>query len=138
MEKFSEISNYGRIEDFITLAEGGKEVKLEIELKKQLVAQRVPPGTTEDMKDEVDMYLLTANYVFKVGKDMKLVTKVYVFGSSEESPDAVKINKSIANARLKMDYQRLKDAKIAFEEKYFKHFRFKGEIQFLAFFMFAF
>jgi hypothetical protein len=119
MEKVSEISNYGRIEDFIALAEGGKEVKLEIELKKQLVAHRVPPGITEDMKDEVDMYLLTANYVFKVGKDMKLVTKVYMFGSSEESPDSVKINKSIANARLKMDYQRLKDAKIPFEEKYF-------------------
>jgi hypothetical protein len=34
MEKVSEISNYGRIEDFIALAEGGKEVKLEIELKK--------------------------------------------------------------------------------------------------------
>ena len=119
MEKVSEISNYGRIEDFITLAEGGKEVKLEIELKKQLVAQRVPPGITEDMKDEVDMYLLTANYIFKVGKDMKLVTKVHMFGSSEESPDSVKINKSIANARLKTDYQRLKDAKIAFEEKYF-------------------
>jgi hypothetical protein len=50
---------------------------------------------------------------------MKLVTKVYMFGSSEESPDSVKINKSIANARLKMDYQRLKDAKISFEEKYF-------------------
>ena len=119
MEKVSEISNYGRIEDFIALSEGGKEVKLEIEVKKQLVAQRVPPGITEDMKDEVDMYLLTANHVFKVGKDMKLVTQVYMFGSSEESPDSVKINKSIANARLKMDYQRLKNAKISFEEKYF-------------------
>src|SRR3989304_8418489 len=119
MEKVSEISNYGRIEDFIALAEGGKEVKLEIELKKQLVAQRVPPGITEDMKDEVDMYLLTADYIFKVGKDMKLVSKVYMFGSSVESPDALKVNTSIANARLKMDYQRLKEAKITFEEKYF-------------------
>jgi len=119
MARFSEIGDYGRIEDFIALAKEGKEVNLEIELKKQLVTHKVPPGVTEDMKDEVDMYLLTADYIFKIGKDLKLVSKVYMFGSSEESPDALKVNTSIANARLKMDYQRLRDAKITFKEKYF-------------------
>src|SRR4030042_2734975 len=119
MAEVSELGDYGRIEDFIALAKGGKEVNVAVELKKRRVAQRVPPGITEDMKGEEEMYLLTADYFFKVGKDMKLVTKVYMFGSSGESPDAIKINKSITNARLKMDYQRLKDAKIPFEEKYF-------------------
>lgn len=119
MAKVSEIGDYGRIEDFISLAKEGKKVNLEIELKKQLVTQKVHPGDTEDMKDEVDSYLLTADYVFKVGKDLKLVSKVYMFGSSEEPLDALKVNTSIANARLKMDYRRLKDAKITFEEKYF-------------------
>jgi hypothetical protein len=114
-----EIGDYGRIEDFIAIAKGGKAVNLSIELRKQLVTQQVPPGITEDMKDEIDMYLLAADYFFKVGKDMKLVSKVYILGSSEESPDAVKVNASIANARLKMDYRRLRDAKITFEEKYF-------------------
>jgi len=108
-----------RIEDFIALAKEGKDVHVEIDLKKQVVAQKVHPGNTEDMKREIDMYLLTADYIFKIGKDMKLVSKVYMFGSSDESPDAIKVNKSIANARLKMDYKRLKDAKITFEEKYF-------------------
>lgn len=119
MAEVSEIGDYGRIEDFIALAKEGKDVQVAIDLKKQVVAQKVHPGITEDMKDEVDMYLLTADYVFKVGKDMKLVSKVYMFGSSDESPDAVKVNKSIANARLKMDYQRLRGAKITFEEKYY-------------------
>ena len=71
------------------------------------------------MRDEIDMHLLTADYIFKVGKDMKLVSKVYVFGSSEEPPDVVSIDAKVANARLKMDYERLKDANIMFEEKYF-------------------
>jgi hypothetical protein len=114
-----EMGDYGRIEDFIALAKEGKTVNLTVELGKQLVTQQVPPGVTEDMKDEVGMYLLVADYFFKVEKDMKLVSKVYILGSSEESPDAVKVNASIANARLKMDYQRLKDAQIKFEEKYF-------------------
>jgi len=119
MTRVSEIGDYGRIEDFIALAKEGGKVDLEIELKKQLVTQKVPQGVTEDMKDEIDMYLLTADYIFKVGKDTKLVSKVYVFGSSEEPPDVLKVNSNVANARLKMDYQRLKDTKITFEEKYF-------------------
>jgi hypothetical protein len=119
MASAREISDYGRIEDFIALANEGGRVDLAIELKKQLVTQKVPQGVTEDMKDEIDMYLLTADYIFKVGKDMKIVSKVYVFGSSEEPPDVIHVNSHIANARLKMDYQRLKDAKITFEEKYF-------------------
>ena len=119
MAEVSEIGDYGRIEDFIALAKEGKAVNLTVELKKKLVAQKVPPGITEDMKDEVDMYLLTADYVFRIGKSMKLVSKVYMFGSSQESPDSLKVDASIANARLKMDYQRLKDAKVTFEEKYF-------------------
>ena len=119
MAEVSEIGDYGRIEDFIALAKGGKEVNVAVELKKRRVAQRVPPGITEDMKGEAEMYLLTVDYFFKVGKDMKLVTKVYMFGSSGESPDALKVNASIANARLETDYRRLKNAKITFEEKYF-------------------
>jgi len=119
MAEANEIRDCGRIEDFIDLSKRGKEVSLTVELKKHRVTQRVPPGITEDMKDNVEMYLLTGNYVFKMGKDMKIVSKVYMLGSSEESPDALKVNTSIANARLKMDYQRLKDAKITFEEKYF-------------------
>jgi hypothetical protein len=71
------------------------------------------------MKGEVDMYLLFGDYTFTVGKDVKKVSKIYMYGSSEESLNDAKINKSIANERLKMDYKRLLDAKIILEEKFF-------------------
>jgi len=108
-----------RIEDFIALAKEGKDVKAEINLRKELIAQKLHPGDSEEMKGEVDMYLLLADYIFSVGNWKKPVSKIYVYGSSEESLNDAKINKSIANERLKMDYKRLQDAKIFFEEKYF-------------------
>ena len=120
MASADEISRYGRIEHFIALAREGEKVDLAIELKKEHVTQKIPRGLTRDMKEEVGMYLLIADYIFKVGKDMKIVSKVYVAGSSEAPPDVIHANSNIANARLKMDYQRLKDAKITFEEKFFK------------------
>ena len=108
-----------RIEDFIAFANEGKQVKASIELRKQLVSEKVHPGATEEMKGEVDMYLLFGDYAFTVGKDVKKVSKIYMYGSSEESLNDAKINKSIANERLKMDYKRLLDAKIILEEKFF-------------------
>ena len=108
-----------RIEDFIAIAREGKQVNASIELRKHLVSEKVHPGATEEMKGEVDMYLLFGDYTFAVGKDVKKVSKIYMYGSSEESLNDSKVNKSIANERLKMDYKRLSDAKIIFEEKYF-------------------
>ena len=108
-----------RIEDFIALAKEGKQVNASIELRKQLVSQKVHPEETEGMKGEIDMYLLIGNYSFTTGGKTKTVSKIYVYGSSEETLNDVKINKSIANERLKMDYKRLQDAKIILEEKYF-------------------
>ena len=110
---------FGRIEDFITLARQGRGVSATIELRKQILTQKVHPGVTEDMKSEIDMYLLIGIYTFRTGNDIGQVSKVYVYGVLEESPGVFWVNVNIANARLKMDYQRLKDAKIAFEEKYF-------------------
>jgi hypothetical protein len=108
-----------RIEDFLALAKEGKDVKAEIILRKESVSQKVHPGDSEEMKGDVGMYLLLADYLFSVGNWKKPVSKIYVYGSSEESLNDAKINKSIANERLKMDYKRLQDAKISFEEKYF-------------------
>jgi hypothetical protein len=115
----AEMSELLRIEDFITLAREGKEVKAEIKLSKQNVTQKVHPGATEEMKGEMDMYLLTGNYSFNVGSWKKVVSKIYMYGSAGESMNDAKINISIANERLKVDYKRMHDAKIAFEEKYF-------------------
>jgi hypothetical protein len=58
-------------------------------------------------------------YIFRVGGEVQNVTKVYMFGSLESSQDVTKVDRNIANERLKMDYKRLRDANITFEEKYF-------------------
>jgi hypothetical protein len=110
---------FGRIEDIIALAKEGKDVHAEVELKKQVVSQKVHPGDTGDMKSEIDMYLLIGAYTFSVGKDVKQVSKVYVYGSLDELPGVFFANTNIANARLKADYRRMRDANIKVEEKYF-------------------
>ena len=110
---------FGRIEDFIALAREGKDVKAEVELRKQILTQKVHPGDTEDMKSEIDIYLLIGVYTFRTGNEIRHVSKVYVYGVLEETRGVFWVNVNIANARLKIDYQRLRDANIAFEEKYF-------------------
>jgi hypothetical protein len=110
---------FGRLEDIITLASEGKDINAEVELKKQVLTQKIHPEDTEGMKREIDMYLLIGVYTFQIGNEIKQVSKVYVYGFLEEPPGAFWVNVNIANARLKIDYQRLKDAKIVFKEKYF-------------------
>ncbi len=117
-----EVSGKGellRIEDFIALAKEGKDIKVEINLRKQLVSEKVHPGGTEEMKSEIDMYLLLGDYTFSIGNWKKMVSKIYMYGSTGESLNDAKINISIANERLKMDFKRMQDVKITFEEKYF-------------------
>ena len=108
-----------RIEDFIALSREGKEVRLKVNLKKQLMTQKVHPEETEEMRSEIDMYLLIGDFVFTIDDQSHTVSKVYVLGSAGEPSDALKVNKSIANERLKMDYKRLKEAGITFEEEFF-------------------
>lgn len=108
-----------RIEDFIILAKEGKDVKAEISLRKQVVSEKVHPGGTEEMKGEIDMYLLIGDYTFNIGNWKKVVSKIYMYGSTGEPLNDAKINVSIANERLKMDFKRMQDVKISFEEKYF-------------------
>jgi len=108
-----------RIEDFIALAKEGKGVTATVDLRKQPVVQKVHPGDTEELKGALDMYLLFGDYTFKIGKWEKVVSKVYMYGSVGETLNETKVNKSIANERLKLDYQRLKDVNIQFEEEYF-------------------
>ncbi len=108
-----------RLEDFIALAKGGKNVQAEIELNKQSIKQKAHPDETEDRRDEVDAYLLMGDYTFKVEEESWNVSKVYMMGFVGESLDAASLNKNIANDRLKMDYQRLKGTNVKLEAKYF-------------------
>ncbi len=108
-----------RLEDFIALAKEGKNIKAEIKLRKQMMKQKVHPEETEEMRDEIDMYLLIGDFIFMIDDQSYTVSKVYVLGSMGEPQDAAKVNRSIANERLKMDYKRLKEVNIMFEERFF-------------------
>jgi hypothetical protein len=101
-----------RLEDFIAVAKGGKEVQAEIELSKQRIKYKAHPDETEERKDEVDGYLLTADYTFKVEEETWRVSKVYIRGFADESLDTARLNKNIANERLKA-------ADLKLEPKYF-------------------
>jgi hypothetical protein len=105
-----------RLEDFIALAKEGKEVQLTVSLRKQLVQQKFHPEQTEEKKGEIDMYLLIADYSFQGAGKKGKVSKIYVSGTVGEPLNATKQNTYIANARLKMDYMRLREVDIIFEE----------------------
>ncbi len=112
--------SFQRLEDFISLAKTGEKVNAEITLRKEIVTQKVHPQQTEEMKSEKEMYLLIADFAFNVKGNVKTISKSYMYGSVEESITDKKLAINIANARLKMDYDRLKEGGVIFEEKYFE------------------
>jgi len=115
----TEQTGLGRLEDFISFAKTGTKIAAAVNLHKHAVSQKVHPGNSEEMHSEIDMYLLTGDFKFKLGGDNRTVTKVYLIGSPAESIDESKVQVNIANARLKEDYKRLKDVNIMIEEKFF-------------------
>ncbi|MFO8011053.1 MAG: hypothetical protein R6U89_09615 [Dehalococcoidia bacterium] len=109
-----------RLEDFISMAGRGESVKLEVELHKENVIQKVHPDITDDSSMETEMYLLTAKYTHAgPGGETNSVKKVYLHGWAGESAVESQVNRHIANERLKMDYERLSNAGVTFEEKFF-------------------
>ena len=108
-----------RLEDFIGRFRSGEKVGLEIRLTKRDLTQQVPPQHATGMKTQRELYFLIGDFLFGSGNDIVTISKVYAYGIPDEPETVEQTNKSIANERLKMDYQRLKDASIALEEKYF-------------------
>lgn len=109
---------YNRLEDFISLAKSGEEIDLTVSLNKQLFTRKFYSSKSGDAEDEIDMYILSADYVFIARGVQTEVTKLYASGIEGESSDSTIRNIHIANERLKMDYKRLKDAHIIFAEKF--------------------
>ena len=113
-------SAFSRLEDFITIARKGEEAELTVVLDKRLFTRKFAPYTMGDPGDEIDTYILAANYVFVVEEKSHEFTKFYAFGVEGESPSAVQREIDVANERLKMDYKRLRDENIVFLEKFFR------------------
>ena len=108
-----------RLAYFIDLAKKGKKVRVEVDLRRHRVAQKVHPDETDDMTGDADMYLLIGDFLCETEGQISTISKIYVYGVIAESLATGRVNRGVANERLKMDYQRLKDAKLVFEEKYF-------------------
>lgn len=113
-------SVFSRLEDFISIARKGYEVGLTVVLDKQLFTRKFAPYTIGEPGDEIDMYILAANYVFVVEGKIHEFTKFYASGVEGDSPSAVQREIDVANERLKMDYERLRDSNIVFLEKFFR------------------
>jgi len=111
---------FNRLDDFITIARKGKEVELTVVLDKRLFKRKFGPSTMGDSGDEIDTYILAANYFFVGEGKTHEFTKFYAFGFEGDSPSAVQSEIDVANERLKMDYTRLRDANIVFLEKFFR------------------
>lgn len=109
---------FNRLEDFISIARKGEKVDLTVVLNKRIFTRKFDSYTTGDPEDEIDMYILSADYLFVVAEKAMEVTKYYVSGIEGESLIATKNNIYVANERLKMDYKRLREAKIIFLEKF--------------------
>ena len=108
-----------RLEDFIEIAREGKKVNMDIELKKLPVMQEVNIDEVDGSHDKIQTYVLIAYYTFRIGDQVHRLSKVYMFATAGESLNSLRQNKNIANARLQMDYDRLKAANINIEKKFF-------------------
>jgi hypothetical protein len=115
----SESTSFRRLEDFIVFAGTGAKLHASLTLEKQLVTQKVPHEKSEEKENELDMYLLTAVFTFKMEGGDRMVSKVYLLGSTRESAHDSRVHVNIANARLTADYKRLRDAHITIEDKLF-------------------
>jgi hypothetical protein len=110
-----------RLDDFIKIARSGKSVQLEIKTHRDIVKHVSQSESTDDINVESDMALLMADFKmvpFTPG-DPKMVSKVYAIGNINASEPDAKTTSHVANQRLRMDYARLKEANINFEETFF-------------------
>jgi hypothetical protein len=88
---------------------------------RNLVKQISRSESTDDIDIETDLSLLMADFspaAESMAKPAK-VTKVYAISPLNESEIDANTTRHIANQRLGMDFARLKEAKVIFEEMYF-------------------
>lgn len=115
-------SNYeGRLEDYISLALAGKTDHLQTKLYRKWFKEVRQSNATDDMDIEIDQCLLMVDFIptqFGPGVPEK-VTKAYMICPINQIEIDDNITRHIANERLRMDYARLKEAGISFEENYF-------------------
>ena len=110
-----------RLDDFIKIALSGKSVRLEVKLRQSYTQQVDRSEATDDIPVATDLSLFMADFEANppVPDIPEIVSKVYALCPINEDEITTKAILRVANDRLKMDYVRLKEAGVRFEEKYF-------------------
>lgn len=114
------VRDFARLEDVIFLAKNGKFVKGSVRLAKQLIEIRIKPETMDASAEWTEAYLLLGNYLFLFDDRAKDISKVYAFGKANSDGSVSVLDKLVANERLKVDFKRLKAARVEIEEEYFE------------------
>ena len=112
------------LEDFIEIARDGKHVEAEVELRSYCTNagdDSLPCFTdaVPNVNDHIDNCIMIADYTFKIGGQSCRLSKIYMFTTQADSLEQTRDNWVIANARLNVDYKRLKAVHIDIVEKYF-------------------
>jgi hypothetical protein len=109
-----------RIETYLEMAQSGQEVGLEVKLHKEIIKQSLLTDEADNLRIEKDIYLLMADYIPKTTlEEPNIVSKVYAFGTINENDVEERTIRLIANERLQIDYDRLRDAGVDFQEAEF-------------------
>jgi hypothetical protein len=116
-DEHSKTGTLAMIETYLKMAEAGQEIGLDVKLHKEIIKQSLLTNEADNLRIEKDVYLLIADYIPKASaKDLQIVSKVYAFGSINNTEIEEKTTRLIANERLKIDYDRLRSAGINFQE----------------------
>jgi hypothetical protein len=109
-----------RIETYLEMAQSGQEIGLEVKLHKEIIKQSLLTDEADNLRIEKDIYLLMADYIPKTTlEEPNIVSKVYAFGTINENDVEERTIRLIANERLQIDYNRLRDAGVDFQESKF-------------------
>lgn len=120
-DKMAVFGSKVRLDEYINMARSGERVQLHVRLHRQLFKQLGQSDSSDDIQTETDVSLLMADYVpdAESAEGVVKISKVYMICPINDSEINDKTTLRITNARLRMDYARLKKAGVVFEEKYF-------------------
>ncbi|OAG27335.1 hypothetical protein [Thermodesulfatator autotrophicus] len=107
-----------RLAQIVEMAKQGKKVKAKVTLLKRPIVLKIHPEA--QILEEKEAYILGAIFEFEVDGQTYKVERFYAMGFPTESFEEELANRNLANALLKEDYERLKEAGIEIEEKYFE------------------
>lgn len=119
----SEAESSCKLKDFIRLAREGKRLKAKVAI--ELTGPGCETGSLRcsDCHFVTSTYFLSRDFSFVWDEEETRVSKTdllgYFFGSEMESVEADKMICRMANARLKKDYEFLREANIQVEEAFF-------------------